>query len=145
MLIAHYRAADPDAVLAAVTDHWDDVFGAVQVQTPDPAMNLLLNPMAAYQTLVCRFWGRTGFYQSSGAFGFRDQLQDGMALASDRTGTGARPHLARGRATVPRRDVQHWWFAATGSGVRTRISDDRRGSPYGARTTSRHRRQRHAR
>ena len=84
-LIAHYRAADLDAVLSDVGRHWEDVLGAVQVKTPDRSMDIMLNGWLLYQTLACRIWARSAFYQASGAYGFRDQLQDGMALAaSDR-------------------------------------------------------------
>ena len=80
-LITRYRAADLDAVLNAVTQRWDDILGTVQVQTPDHAMDLMLNRWLLYQTLTCRVWARAACYQASGAYGFRDQLQDVMALA----------------------------------------------------------------
>jgi cyclic beta-1,2-glucan synthetase len=81
-LIAHYRQADLDAVLNDVRDHWDDVLQTVQVKTPDRSMDIMLNGWLLYQTIACRSWARSGFYQSSGAYGFRDQLQDGTALAA---------------------------------------------------------------
>ena len=80
-LVTKYRTADLDAVFAAVTRLWDDVLGTVQVKTPDRAMDILLNRWLLYQTLACRVWARAAFYQASGAYGFRDQLQDVMALA----------------------------------------------------------------
>ena len=79
-LIAHYRGADLDAVFREVVQHWDDVLGTVQVTTPDRSMDIMLNRWLLYQTLACRVWARSAFYQASGAYGFRDQLQDGMAL-----------------------------------------------------------------
>ncbi|MGC2774472.1 MAG: glycosyl transferase, partial [Bradyrhizobium sp.] len=124
-LIARYRAADLDAVFRAVVGHWDDVLGTVQVKTPDRSMDIMLNRWMLYQTLVCRVWARSAFYQASGAYGFRDQLQDGMALASARPGL-TREHLLRAAARqFVEGDVQHWWVPTSGLGVRTRMSDDR--------------------
>src|SRR5208282_4491058 len=79
-LLGRYRAADLNAVLSEVTDRWDTLLNTVQVTTPEPAMDLLMNRWLLYQTLASRVWGRAAFYQLSGAYGFRDQLQDGMAL-----------------------------------------------------------------
>ncbi|MGI8787174.1 MAG: GH36-type glycosyl hydrolase domain-containing protein [Pyrinomonadaceae bacterium] len=118
------RIADIKAAFEKVINYWNEILTTIEVKTPDAALDTIVNHWLLYQSLVCRIWARSAFYQSGGAFGFRDQLQDVMSLIY------AKPELTRAQILLHARhqfkegDVQHWWHPPTGRGVRTHFSDD---------------------
>jgi len=118
------RPAVADMVINRAKSKWNKNLGQIQVTTPDDKMNILLNGWLLYQVISCRLWARTAFYQSSGAYGFRDQLQDVLALIHTRPDMVREQIIKCCGRQFEEGDVQHWWHNDTGKGIRTRVSDD---------------------
>ena len=123
--LATLAAATPaEHRLALVSQHWDELLGTSTVKTPDPLFDALVNHWLLYQTISCRLWAKAGFYQAGGATGFRDQLQDTLALAWAAPGMLREQIVLCASRQFAQGDVQHWWHAPLGAGVRTHFSDD---------------------
>ncbi len=120
----HHGARRGAQRLDAVREHWNALLGATEVKTPDPLFDAMVNRWLLYQAVSCRMWAKAGFYQAGGATGFRDQLQDAMALAWAAPAM-LRQHIVQcASRQFVEGDVQHWWHAPLGAGVRTHFSDD---------------------
>ncbi|MGV8084131.1 MAG: GH36-type glycosyl hydrolase domain-containing protein [Coriobacteriia bacterium] len=129
-LVERYRyPATIESAIASCEDFWEELLGSVRVRTPDERLDTMLNGHLLYQATACRLWGRTAAYQSSGAFGFRDQLQDVLALLDVRPDLVRQQIVEASRHQFPEGDVLHWWQPYSGRGVRTRITDDRHWLP----------------
>jgi len=130
IIARHRTAGDAKQAVDSNIQAWEQRLSAIKIKTPEPTFDLMVNRWSLYQALSCRMWARTALYQSSGAFGFRDQLQDVMAFVYADPAI-AREHVVRAASRqFVEGDVQHWWHPQTGRGVRTRFSDDLVWLPY---------------
>ena len=129
-LIDRYRRTDVEKSLADSRRRWDSVLAPLQIETPQHSVDLLVNRCLPYQVLACRVWARTAFYQASGAYGFRDQLQDVAALCIARPDIAREHILLSASRQFEEGDVQHWWLPPSGRGLRTRMVDDRLWLPF---------------
>lgn len=128
--LSQVRGADLARTLSELGEQWSRLLGQIQVETPDRSFDLVLNRWYLYQTIVCRIWARAAFYQAGGAFGFRDQLQDVMALLTTAPQMAREQILRAAARQFTEGDVQHWWHPPFGRGVRTHFSDDLLWLPY---------------
>ncbi|MFZ5351134.1 MAG: GH36-type glycosyl hydrolase domain-containing protein, partial [Bacillota bacterium] len=119
-----------DKAFKEVKEYWKKILGVIRVSTPDESMDNMLNGWLLYQTLACRMWARSALYQSGGAYGFRDQLQDSMALVYISPETTRNQILYHSSRQFFEGDVQHWWHPGTDKGIRTKFSDDLLWMPY---------------
>jgi cyclic beta-1,2-glucan synthetase len=129
-IILQVNLSTVDKNFSEVNQKWDNILEKIQVETPDLAMNIMLNRWLLYQNIVCRLWARSAFYQTGGAYGFRDQLQDSMALIWSKPEVTREQIIRAAQRQFIEGDVQHWWHTPSGRGVRTHFSDDLLWLPY---------------